>query len=408
MAANATSNRESIGVSGNPAATNATTGTGWLGRQLGIKRDGVHLGGLWNAAGNYLVGGEKPGLSFNNQFFIDFHLDLEKTSGLRGTSFGAQFYQYNTQPSNDDAGSVLGYTGLVATPPNDRSELYQVWLRQEFFEGRFIMRVGKSNPSVDFANVIRPVLSVYRDREISNVTSLILGPVSPPATLYNVLPGGTDTAYGVTNTWIATENLYVSYGVYDGNQARGVATGLRLVPEFNDYYFHIAEAGLDWSLGSQKKPGSISAGGFRQTGKLSTDDGLVTEDGASGFYVVGSQQIWYRDAEPIDNAGISAYFQLGWNDTETLPFDVYAGAGLTFRGLVRSRPKDSFGAGMAWGRLNPNIFENTDEWIFQGYYQAFVAGQTYIQTSLSYMPDPGAEPGIPPAWALTQQIILPF
>jgi len=62
---------------------------------------------------------------------------------------------------------------------------------------------------------------------------------------------------------------------------------------------------------------------------------------------------------------------------------------------------------MAWGWLNPNIYANDSELMFQTYYQAHVSGQTHLQTTLTYVPRPGQEPGLA-AWAVTQQIIMPF
>lgn len=404
--AGATATRKAIGISGNPAATAETAGTGWLGRQLGLK-DGWELGGVWVGSGNYLMsGGINPGATFNSQLILNLHADLERTHGLKGSAVGIQFLQLNNDPTNDDAGTVLGYNSLDSTPPVNRTSLVQVWWRQEMFDERLILRVGKSNPGGDFANVVRPVLTTAPQRNIGVVTSLLYGPLYTPATLYNVFPGFYETAFGVTSTWAPNDQFYVAYGVYDGNQARGVATGLR-GPEFNGDYFHIAETGRNWLWGPEDKPGSIAVGAFRQTGELSADNG-VTENGATGVYVIGSQQLWYRDAEPIDNAGISAFFQVGWNDTTTLPIEFFVGAGLTFRGLVRGRPKDSFGLGTAWAQLNPNVFETSSEFIAQGYYQAHVTGPVYTEFALSYIPDPAAEPGIPPAWAVTQQLTVAF
>lgn len=404
-----TPHRESVGISANPAATNESTGTGWLGRQLGIERPGIHLGGLWIGAANYLMsGGVHPHqASFNNQVTIDLLVDLERTSGLKGSSFGSQFLQVNTDPSNTDAGSVMGYNSLVGNEPYNRSELFQIWWRQALFNERLVVRIGKSNPSADFQNVVRPITTTFPGRDISAVTNLLYTPAFTLPTNYGVLPGYDDNAFGITNTWAPNDTFYVSYGVYDGNQARGVATGLR-GPEFNGYYFHIAETGMNWLLGPEDKPGSFAVGGWRQTGKLSTDDGLVEENGAEGAYFVGSQQLWYRDPQPIDNAGVSAFVQFGWNNAETLPFNTYVGAGLTFRALIPHRSQDSFGVGMAWGWLNPNIFENDSELMFQGYYQAHLSGQTYLQSTVSYIPRPGQEPGLDAAWAVTQQIIVPF
>lgn len=405
--AGSTTSRAKIGISGNPAATVDITGTGWLGRQLGLDKYGLELGGVWIGTGNYqMSGGVNPGGTLNGQLIVNVLADLERISGLKGSSFAVQFLQLNNDPTNDDAGTLMGYNPLDGNPPINRTSLVQVWWRQKMFDERLVLRVGKSNSGADFANTVLPIRTTEHARDIDVVSSLLYGPLYTPATLYNVFPGFYETAFGITATWIPNEKFYAAYAAYDGNQARGVATGLR-GPEFNGYYFHIAETGANWLLGSESKPGNFGIGVWRQTGELSTDDG-VTEDGATGFYMIAGQQLWYRDPEPVDNAGISAFVQIGWNDTETLPFEFYAGAGLTFRGLVRNRPKDSFGVGMAWGKLNPNVFEADSELITQGYYQAHVTGPVYTEFALSYIPKPGAEPDLPEAWAVTQQLVVPF
>lgn len=255
--------------------------------------------------------------------------------------------------------------------------------------------------------VVRCVKNPHKDRVISSVTSLLYGPIFVLPTLYESLPAFYETAYGVTSTWVPSERFYLSYGVYDGNKARGVATGLT-GPEFNGYYFHIAETGVNWLVGAEERPGFFSVGGWRQTGRLTTDDGLIAEDGAEGLYFVASQLLWYRDPQPINDAGISGYVQFGWNDSETQLFNYYFGAGFTGRALVPNRPKDSFGIGVAWGWLNPNSFDQASELVLQGYYQAHVTGAIYTETALSYIPQPAAEPGLDPALAVTQQLIVPF
>lgn len=399
---------EEIGISSNPAATKAVTGTGWLGEHLGINKRGVRLGGVWVGGVNDLVtGGVDPGFTFNSSLVVDLSVDLERFAGLKGSSIGVDFLQLNVQPTNSDAGSVLGYIGLVGSEPLDRSELLELWWRQELFDKQLIVRVGKMNAAIDFQDVVRPVAHPDVERRISVVTSLLYGPIFALPTLYDVLPSFYDTAFGITSTWIPSERYYVSYGVFDGNKARGVPVGLR-GPEFNGYYFHIAEAGTDWTLGPEQKPGFLAVGGWRQTGRLATDDGLNEEDGAQGAYLVASQHLWYRDPQPTNDAGVSGYLQLGWNGSETQLFDYYAGAGLTGRGLVPRRPKDSFGVGMALGWLNPNLFAQDTEVVFQAYYQAHVSGAIYTETAVSYIPNPAAERGLDASLALTQQLIVPF
>jgi porin len=406
-AALSTPYREPIGDSGNPAATNVVLGTGWLGQQLGIDKHGIRLGGVWVGGGNYLLsGGIDPGLSGYSSLVIDLFVDLERFAGLKGSSIGADFAQINVDPINAQAGSELGYIGLVEAPPNNRSELSEIWWRQELFDQHLIVRVGKSNPTIDFQNIVRP-FNPDPARSISAVTSLLFGPAAVLPMLYDLLPGFYDTAYGVTSTWVPNETFHLSYGVYDGNKARGVATGLT-GPEFNGYYFHIAEAGTNWVLGEERKAGFLSVGGWTQTGKLMSANDLIKEDGAQGAYIIASQLLWYRDPLPVNDAGVSGYVQFGWTDSQTLSVDHFVGVGFTGRGLVPNRPKDTFGIGMALGWLNQDLFEQDMELVLQTFYQAQVTGAVRTETALSYIPQPAAQPGLDAAWAVTQQVIVPF
>ena len=148
-------------VSGNPAATDfSIVGTGWLGRTLGLKDEwGIKLGGLWLADTNLVVaGGAKPGGWTNNQaLFLGLNVDAEKLVGWRGASFGFQFLQFNGGDTNEQAGSIAGYNSIVGPPPLNRTELLEAWYLQEMIKDVLTMRIGRSMPTYDFGNVLRPV-----------------------------------------------------------------------------------------------------------------------------------------------------------------------------------------------------------------------------------------------------------
>ena len=58
--------------------------------------------------------------------------------------------------------------------------------------------------------------------------------------MIGVLPGDYNSADGLCATWLPIKSFYTSLAIYDGNMARGKQTGLR-GPQFNGYYFEIAE-----------------------------------------------------------------------------------------------------------------------------------------------------------------------
>jgi porin len=223
-----------MGIS-NPASVNILTGTGWLGRILGLKEEsGARLGGLWIGDANWLMaGGLKPNdWSFNSLTLLDFSLDSDKAAGLKGGMFGVEFLHFSGQPTNDAAGAFPGYNALPGPPPLDRVELYQLWWRQELFDRKMIVRVGKQVATFDFNNVIRPVTAPDEDTSyhVPAVTGLIYVPIFVNPTILGRLPGYYNSATGVTTSVFPTKDLYISYGVYDGNEARGVQTGMRGPP----------------------------------------------------------------------------------------------------------------------------------------------------------------------------------
>src|SRR3954454_18937257 len=338
------------GISSNPGAVDMRTGTGELAETIeklaGLRRDtGVFFGGAFVADANCLLtGGADPGKwSFNRLLILGAGLDAEKLVGWPGGRFGVEFLQFNGEHTNRQAGSVQGYNSLPGPNPLHRSELYQLWWRQELFDRKFILRFGKVAPTDDFNNVLRPVPVQDQHLAIPAVSGLLYTPVFINPTLLGAMPGYYNSAYGMTATFTPVKNLYVSYGVYDGNIAHGVQTGLHDAPNFTGYYFHVAEVGGAWEVAGL--PGSFGLGGWRQTGVLSGPNKL-TENGASGFYLFGSQRLWR--AHPIsDNSGISGFVQFGVNDSDTLPIDDYFGGGLTEFGLVPQRAKDSAGVGVA-------------------------------------------------------------
>lgn len=133
---------ETTSISSNPAAVNVGTGTGALQRyvekKLGIKNDhGIEFQGAWLGDTNRLFSGgiSNAELSTSNSVvLLNLTVDMEKLARLKGGLFSAQFLQENANNTNGAAGVVQGYNSLPDVPPFNRSELYALWYRQEFFD----------------------------------------------------------------------------------------------------------------------------------------------------------------------------------------------------------------------------------------------------------------------------------
>lgn len=404
-AASVHATESTYGISGNPGAVEIVVGTGELGNLLQIpKSTGIRLGGYWIGDTNPLLSGvDGSRLTSNSLLILDLSIDLEKAIRWRGGFFGVEFLQYNGQPTNRDAGVVQGYNSLPGAPPLNRSELYQIWIRQELFDKKLGIRIGKTIPSYHFNNVSKPVPTENPAISIPSVTGLIYTPIFVNTTMLGVLGGYYNSVYGVVATIAPIKQAYINLGFYDGNLARGVQTGLT-GPHFNGYYFSIAEAGYGWTT---PRPGIAAVGGWYQSGRLQAE--TQSQTGTGGIYAFASQGLWIKKTDSkISKGNLSGFLQFGWNNSRTLPMNLFFGAGLTGFALIPKRPNDSFGIGVAWSRLNHHLFSRYSELMLQGYYQAQVYSSIYFQTVLSYIPNPGAHPTKSNVSAFTARLTVLF
>ncbi|MBX9923612.1 MAG: carbohydrate porin [Rhabdochlamydiaceae bacterium] len=397
-----------LGMSTNPSTVNITTGTGDLGKYIFRipENSPLTVGGVLISDGDVVFAGgnkEFSPWSGNNLLILDASLDFEKLIKIKGGLLGAEFLQFNGMNSNATAGSLQGFDSMSVLPPFDRSELYQLWYRQSLFDDLLIIRIGKTVPTLDFNNVSQPIPVQDLSRAIPSVSGLLYTPIFINPVNIGVMPGYYNSAYGITVNVSPVKNFYVTGGVYDGNLARGKQLGLT-GPHFNGYYFSAYETGVNWLAGQEKKPGIMAIGAWFQTGKLSIP-GVVTQQGAQGTYLFGSQRVWFHKPG-IDNSGISVFWQLGYNHAKTLPMNQFLGGGFTAFALTR--PFDSFGMGLACSRLNHRIFSQKFEVMIQAYYQAHLFLQTYLEPVITYIPNPGAAPHLPQTWTATLQMINLF
>jgi porin len=360
---------------------------------------------MWIGDENGLLSGYRHHhrrLTANSLFILDLSIDLQKAAGWKGTYFGTEFLQFNGQPTNVDAGSVQGYNSLPGAPPLNRSELYQLWIRQEFLNNKASIRIGKTVPTYHFNNVSKPVPTANPAVYIPSVSGLIYTPIFVNTTLLGAIGGYYNSVYGIVMTLAPVKHGYINLGAYDGNVAKGVQTGLT-GPRFNGYSFSIMEAGYGWT---GARPGVAAIGGWYQTGRLKA--GSQKENGTGGIYAFGSRALWIKESEGSSKGNLSGFYQMGWNHSKTLPMNLFFGMGLTAFALIHDRPNDSFGVGVSWSRLNHHLFSRRSELMVQGYYQAQLCKWIYLQPVFSYIPNPGSHPNKSNVSAFTARLTALF
>lgn len=411
-----------LALAANPRALSGGYYSGLLQKALGLSPESpVKFGGVLTLGGNWLASGGLRPHSTTGDFVLGLGagVDAERLLHIPGGEFYVSGIVYQGTDSNGRAGSVQVYDNL--SPPKDfqRLELFELWWRQRLFKDRLIVKIGKINAGGEFGQVLVPAPVTEAKIRDWTVSDLIYTPSGLLTTNFK-LPIYPNTAWGLAVSFLPTKNFYVSYGLFDGNGARGVQTGVEVGPEFNGYWFHIGEVGYAWRLGEQGKPGRFAAGIWGQTGDLAT--GILTLDrtdavktnGAMGYYAFGYQRLWYRHPG-TDPSGLIGFAQLGYSDSPTNTANWYVGGGLTALGLVPRRPYDTAGIGFAWSKLNsgadaglvffpnvPSSYTSTSlrssELMLQVFYQLnLIPPYMGLQAAYTAIPTPGFRPGIP--WA---------
>jgi len=428
-------------IPANPVPIEMFAGTGELGRLLGIKPEsGFRLGGsAVGEASNFLQGSFAPGSTFGNGLFIlQLEGDLEKLAGIKDSKISVTGLQFNGSPVNFYSGAIQGFTNLPSTPPFNRTELYSYWISKGFPNNHLHLRFGKQVANALFNNVVLGNLDMPARAEQA-VSGLIYSPLYENPTLFGRAPSSYNSALGLTAQWFPRRNgnTYLNYGIFDGNGAkRGYQTGLS-APWINNYLFQIAELGVRWNVGHARLPAKFAIGGWYQSGELQTptstfnriikgtDAGTVNR--ASGMYLYGTHRLWYRQPWK-DPSGVSLFYQFGATNSKASIIHQYAGLGLTAFGIIQGRANDSFGAGLAYAKPNPNknpefyvlplLFPGnynstplaqleTPELMLQLYYQFSLAKATYLEPALSYIPKPSLI-GNPSTLSFTLRLIKQF
>ncbi|WP_254940928.1 carbohydrate porin [Cyanobium sp. Morenito 9A2] len=411
----------------NPAASSAAPGTGQLGRWLGLPADSaLRLGGAWVGNGtSQIVGGVQsvPANGLAQQLLIDATLDLEQAVGWRGGTAWVQGLQLNAGPGAAlPSGSVQGSNSLVAPPPLDRTALYSYVLRQDLWDRQLKILVGKQAASIEFANVTRPDVTRNPTYAVSALSALPFTPLYAMPTLLGRMPGYPDPALGASLSWqpkALDRKVYFNAGVFDGRGGVGdgsIRTGTA-VPSLGGPLFSVAELGGGWSLGASNRPGSASFGTWFQGGTSSRCSGTgpeeicLQENGAHGFYGTVAQRLLnFRYGH--DSSGLVGFVSAGWTPSITNLMTRSLTAGLTAFAPMAQRPRDSFGLGLSWARVNDTGFLEQvfrpSELMLQVYGQFHLGGATYVLPALTTLPRPGLAAAAGGSTSVLLQLITLF
>ena len=391
-------------------------------RDAGIRWQAIYTADLFSS----LSGGITQGGTYNGRLQIGVQADLEKLLGWSGATFQATAFQIHGRgQTTAHLGNLLAVSNAEATPA---TRLFEIWLEQKF--GSFgSLRIGQLAADSEFITSQYAGLFINGTFGWPGIAGANLpngGPAYPLAT-----PGARlEVNLGETTKVRAAIFNGDPSGPTAGDPQRANWYGLEF--RVRDDPFLIAELEHGYRFGASELPGTIKVGVWYHTGAfadqrfdtigLSLADPLSTTIPASlrgswGPYAVVDQMLMRLPGPGERSIGGFARVSVSPDDRSLIDF--YADAGVTVKGLLASRPDDTFGIAFGYAKISNRTraldgdtrFFTTPGYPLRDYeavlevsYQAEIVPGWTIQPDIQYIIHPGANVPLPSDPTMTMPV----
>lgn len=315
------------------------------------------------------LGGVKQGANYGSVLYMAVDADLAKLAGLDGASFRVNAYQIQGRSlSNNNIFNYSTISGFAARPT---TRLFELWFEQKLFNNLASIRIGQLTADNQF------FISEFSNSLFVNVT------FGWPNLFIQDLPGGGGPNYplatpGVRLKVTPIDQITLLAAIFNGDPAGSGFTGLEEIKDpsgtnfrVRDPAFFISEAQFSYNekADSAGLAGAIKIGGWRHLGRFNDDrfgtDGRSLADPSSngqplvhrgnfGLYGVINQMLWRVPGEG-PKKGIGGFARFAASPSDRNLINLYAEAGVSFMGIWKERPYDTFGCAAAYSQLSPSI-----------------------------------------------------
>ena len=301
-------------------------------------------------------GGLKQGTHYDGLLDVHLDADMETMIGWKGLCFHTNMFQiHGTSISGENLGSIVSASNIEAFPSTRLDEL---WFEQSLFGEKLSVRFGKMAADEEFMFADSAgafIASTFGWTTLSSDNLPFGGPIYPFA------------SPGVRVSVSPNNRLTLMTAVYDDDPIGRCAEDLDpgqcnehgLDFRLDDPPLLLAEADYSYNRDGAR-PGIIKVGGWYDFGKFDdqrfdVNGGLqgVTgldprvHDGTFGIYGIIDQVI-YRLPGESDGGSISVFARVIGSPSDRNQISAYVDMGIVFDGMIRSRPNDVFGVGLAY------------------------------------------------------------
>lgn len=359
---------EAVPEAGQPSITTLIPALGDLKKGLLDLGVNFQLSYIQDTFGN-ATGGIKQGATYGSALYMAVDADLAKLAGLPGAAFRVNAYQIQGRNLSEE--NIFNYSTISGFAALPTARLFELWAEQKLFGDMASVRFGQLTADNEF------FVSEFSNSLFVNVT------FGWPNLFIQDLPGGGGPNYplatpGVRLKVSPNEQIALLAAIYNGDPAGTGFTGLDQIKDpsgtnfrLRDPPFVIAEAQYRYNQEKDSRglAGTIKFGGWYHFGPFNDQhfgiDGRSLADpfsngralihpGDFGLYGVINQMLWHLPGEG-PKKGVGGFARIAASPSDRNLMNLYAEAGLTFMGVWKERPYDTFGCAAVFSQLSPSI-----------------------------------------------------
>ncbi|MCH9632101.1 MAG: hypothetical protein S4CHLAM6_04250 [Chlamydiae bacterium] len=318
-------------------------------------------------------------------FALELGIDFEKLLGAKGTSLYSDFVVHNgASPTQNYVKDFQGFDNLEAF---SLVQLAELWIQQDFLEGKLDLRVGKIDTYGVF--IYTPFAQDLINNSFSQFPTILAYPSYPsPAVgiIVNAKPA----------KWITLRT-----SIFDGSTAQNIRTGnlgaKRFFQNLGKHVLLLNEVNFFW--GREHYFGEAILGFWGFNGRLVNFNG-GSSGKATGPYASLSQTLWKQRKLHIDStqefkpSALGAFSQWGYVNQKISGAKFFLAGGLKYKNIVKKFDRDSLsiGATTVYFSQSPgSSFTQSFETALECTYQIKLIKGVLIQPDLQWIINPGGE-----------------
>ena len=308
---------------------------------------------------------------------LTLDIDTDRLFSWKGGEFLANLTDHaGENPSTRLIGDLQVFDNFNTKP---FLQIFELWYDQIISKDRLRVKIGKVDANTNFSVIDNGLPFLNSSSQVN--PALFLFPTTP------------DPMPSVNVFYSPGENYYFRFGAYYANRSASFGNFIgspQDVQPTEHGAFLVGETGLLWKRGPVLSyGGNLKFGFWGHTGIFTRLDG-TSKHGTYGYYLIYNQTFWRPDDKSHDDREIKTFLSYGQTQSTINVINWNFSSGLTWTGVLASRPNDMIGFGPDYAHIVRQAgLPKSYELAIELFYHFQAKPWAIIKPDLQYIVNPG-------------------